>query len=60
MIMEIQEFAFGVIERKDAMTTGKPIPNFALANQEGKIVRLDDFSGQTLILFAYPRAATSG
>lgn len=39
---------------------GNKAPAFTLPNQEGKKVRLADFKGKTLLLFAYPKAATSG
>jgi len=39
---------------------GNKAPAFTLANQDGKKVRLADFKGKTLLLFAYPKAATSG
>ena len=42
------------------LTIGEKAPDFALPNQEGKTVRLSDFKGKKVILFAYPRANTSG
>jgi thioredoxin-dependent peroxiredoxin len=42
------------------MGIGMPAPNFTLPNQESKNVRLGDFRGRTVVLFAYPKAATSG
>lgn len=39
---------------------GKKAPAFTLINQDGKKVKLADFRGKTLLLFAYPKAATSG
>ena len=39
---------------------GKKAPAFTLPNQDGKKIRLSDFEGKTVLLFAYPKAATSG
>lgn len=39
---------------------GEIAPDFELLNQDGQVTRLSDFRGQTVILFAYPKAATPG
>lgn len=39
---------------------GEQAPDFELLNQDGKPVKLSDFRGKKVILFAYPRAGTSG
>ncbi len=39
---------------------GSPAPDFALSNQDGETVRLSDFRGKKVVLFAYPKAGTSG
>src|SRR5215207_9243112 len=39
---------------------GELAPDFELLNQDGQPVRLSDFRGRKVILFAYPRADTSG
>lgn len=39
---------------------GEMAPDFELLNQDGETVRLSDFRGQTVILFAYPKADTPG
>ena len=33
---------------------GTPAPDFALANQDGKVVKLEDLRGQTSVLVFYP------
>ncbi len=39
---------------------GEKAPDFELLNQDGRPVRLSDFRGRKVILFAYPKAGTSG
>lgn len=39
---------------------GEPAPDFELPNQDGEIVKLSDFRGQRVLLFAYPKAGTPG
>ncbi|WP_437973635.1 peroxiredoxin [Sorangium sp. So ce295] len=39
---------------------GKPFPRFALPNQDGKAVKLEDFAGKWLVLYVYPKDDTPG
>ncbi len=39
---------------------GDKAPDFALPDQDGREVKLDDFAGQMLVLYFYPKAATPG
>lgn len=39
---------------------GEQAPDFELLNQDGQPVRLSDFRGKKVVLFAYPKANTSG
>jgi peroxiredoxin Q/BCP len=49
------------IHKETAMpAAGKNAPAFTLPNQDGAKVKLSDFQGKKLLLFAYPKAATSG
>ena len=43
-----------------ALEVGRKAPDFALPDEEGKTVRLSDFRGRRLVVFFYPKAATSG
>ncbi|WP_448570194.1 thioredoxin-dependent thiol peroxidase [Trichothermofontia sp.] len=42
------------------LSIGDPAPDFALPDATGKIVRLADFRGQTVVVYFYPRDNTSG
>lgn len=45
------------------MTTlkvGDKAPNFEAMDQEGKMIKLSDYSGKKLVLFFYPKASTPG
>jgi peroxiredoxin Q/BCP len=42
------------------LTTGDTLPDLELENQDGQTVRLSDYRGRRLLLFAYPKAATPG
>jgi len=39
---------------------GDRLPEFALPNQDGNIVRSEDFKGKKLIVYFYPKASTPG
>jgi peroxiredoxin Q/BCP len=39
---------------------GKAFPEFALPNQDGKTVKLEDFAGKWLVLYVYPKDDTPG
>lgn len=39
---------------------GEKAPDFELLNQDGNPVKLSDFLGKKVIMFAYPKAATPG
>ena len=42
------------------LETGKKAPNFSLADQAGKKVKLADLKGKKLLLYFYPKADTPG
>lgn len=39
---------------------GEQAPDFELLNQDGKPVKLSDYRGKKVVLFAYPKAGTPG
>lgn len=41
-------------------SVGEKAPDFELPNQDGEMVKLSDFRGKRVLLFAYPKAGTSG
>jgi peroxiredoxin Q/BCP len=43
-----------------ALQEGKKAPDFALPDEEGRTVRLSDYRGRRVVVFFYPKAATSG
>ncbi len=43
-----------------ALEVGRKAPDFALPDEEGRTVKLSDFQGKRLVVFFYPKAATSG
>lgn len=40
--------------------TGDSIPSFELLNQNGDIIKSENFAGQKLVVFFYPKANTPG
>jgi len=42
------------------LTIGDIAPAFELAADDGSIIKLSDYAGQRLLIFFYPKAATSG
>jgi peroxiredoxin Q/BCP len=42
------------------LEAGARAPPFELTSDSGEKVRLSDFAGQRLVLFFFPKAATSG
>jgi len=42
------------------LAEGDKAPNFALPDQNGETVKLSDLEGQTVVLYFYPKANTSG
>ncbi|HEU5062891.1 MAG TPA: thioredoxin-dependent thiol peroxidase [Solirubrobacterales bacterium] len=42
------------------LSEGDKAPGFTLPDQNGEKVKLSDFRGETVVLYFYPRASTSG
>ena len=43
-----------------AIEIGKRFVDFSLQNQDGRIVKLDDFAGKWLVVYVYPKDDTPG
>jgi thioredoxin-dependent peroxiredoxin len=43
-----------------ALEVGKKAPEFALADEAGRVVKLADFAGRRVVVFFFPKAMTSG
>jgi len=43
-----------------ALEVGKKAPDFALADEDGKTVKLSDYRGRRVVVFFYPKAMTPG
>ncbi len=39
---------------------GDTVPDFALPNQDGQMVRFSDFRGRRVVIFTFPKAGTMG
>src|ERR1700729_4329149 len=42
------------------LQVGQSFPNFSLPNQDGKVVKLNDYAGKWLVLYVYPKDDTPG
>jgi len=42
------------------LAVGEPAPDFEVPDQDGRVVKLSDFSGQRLLIWFYPKASTPG
>lgn len=42
------------------LEVGKPFPDFALPNQDNKMMKLKDFAGKWLVVYVYPKDDTPG
>lgn len=42
------------------LTVGDVVPDFALPNQDGKLVHLSEFRGRRVVVFTFPRAGSLG
>jgi cytochrome oxidase Cu insertion factor (SCO1/SenC/PrrC family) len=53
--------AAAAAEEENPVAVGKEAPDFALKDQDGKVVRLKDFRGKRNVVLAfYPKSFTGG
>ena len=50
----------GQMSAASALKVGDPAPPFALQGSDGKIHRLSDYKGKTVVLAWFPKAFTGG
>tara|TARA_Y100001960_G_C14139602_1_gene570860 strand:+ start:324 stop:506 length:183 start_codon:yes stop_codon:yes gene_type:complete len=43
-----------------SLEVGESAPDFSLMNQDGLLRQLDDFKGQKLVIYFFPKAKTPG
>jgi peroxiredoxin Q/BCP len=48
------------VVKSGTLKIGDLVPEFTLADQNGKLVSLKDFRGQNVVVYFYPRAMTPG
>ena len=60
IVLSTLAFTFLVVCAKADPEVGQPAPDFALPDQTGKIHRLADYRGKTVILAFYPKDFTGG
>ena len=44
----------------NTLKVGDKAPNFEVNDQDGNIIKLDDYKGKKLVVFFYPKASTPG
>ena len=42
------------------VAVGQPVPDFELSNHDNQTIRLSDYRGKYVVIFAFPKAGTSG
>lgn len=42
------------------LKAGEKVPHFSLPDQDGELVNLDEFTGQRILIYFYPKAMTPG
>jgi peroxiredoxin Q/BCP len=60
LILVLAAFSAVAADRAQPPTAGNKAPTFALPNQEGAQVSLDEFKGKWVVLYFYPKDFTSG
>lgn len=50
----------GAAPAAEPLAVGDPAPDFALQGSDGKVHRLSDYRGRTVILAWFPKAFTGG
>jgi peroxiredoxin Q/BCP len=62
MLKWIHRLIFSIIDEGSTsmIEAGSNAPSFAMTNQDGAAVKLEDFAGKYVLLWWYPKADTPG
>ena len=60
LLAAISLISLASVARAADVEVGQPAPEFSLPDQTGKVHKLADYRGKTVVLAFYPKASTAG